>query len=126
LILSFVPQMVRIINSDNPNVLFFPLSDSIILTIFYLLAIYFRRNASKHMRYMVGTALVFLSPTLGRVGPLLLGLSDAVTQNTLYGIIYLILIGLIFLDRKNARNFQPYLIIFSIWVVHQITFNLVF
>ena len=126
LILSFIPQMISIINSDNPTVLFFPLSDSITLIIFYSLAIYHKRNVSKHMRYMIGAALVFLSPTLGRIGPLLIGLSDTVTQNILYGIIYLILIVLIFYDRKNGRNYKPYVLIFSIWIIHQITFNLIF
>jgi len=78
------------------------------------------------MRYMIGTAIVFLSPTLGRIGPLLLGLSDSVTQNILYGIIYLILIVLIFYDKKNEKKYQPYLLIFSVWIIHQITFNLIF
>jgi hypothetical protein len=126
LILSFIPQMIRIVNSDNPTVLFFPLSDSITLIIFYSLAIYHRKNLPKHMRYMIGTAIVFLSPTLGRIGPLLLGLSDKVTQNILYGIIYLILTGLILYDKKNKKKYQPYLFIFSVWIIHQITFNLIF
>lgn len=82
LILSFIPQMIRIINSDNPNVLFFPLADSILLTLCYSLAIYYRKNVSKHMRYMIGTAIVFLGPTIGRIGPLILGLPESVTQNS--------------------------------------------
>lgn len=126
LILSFIPQMIRIINSDNPNILFFPLADSLLLILFYSLAIYHRKNMSKHMRYMIGTALVFLGPTIGRIGPLILGLSENVTQNSLYGLIYLILIGLIFLDRKYRKNYQPYLIILSTWVIHQVIFNLIF
>jgi hypothetical protein len=126
LILSFIPQMIRLINSDNPAFLFFPLSDCIALTIFYLLAIYHRKNPSKHMRYMIGTALVFLSPTLGRIGPLWLGVSDVVNQNVIYGIIYLIMIGLIFLDRKSGKDYNPYLLILATWFIHQITFNLIF
>ncbi len=78
------------------------------------------------MRYMIGTAIVFLSPTLGRIGPLLLGVSDVVNQNAIYGIIYLILIGLIFLDKRNGKKYHPYLLILSIWIIHQITFNLIF
>lgn len=112
LILSFIPQMIRIINSDNPNVLFFPLADSILLKLFYSLAIYHKKNPAKHMRYMIGTALVFLGPTIGRIGPLVLGLSESVTQNSQYGLIYLILIGLIILDKKNGKNFKPYFINF--------------
>ena len=75
---------------------------------------------------MIGVALVFLDPTLGRIGVLLLGLSDKVNQNVLCLTIYLILIGLILLDRKNGKNYRPYLLIFSIWIIHQITFNLIF
>ena len=126
LILSFVPQMIRIINSDNSTVLFFPLADSILLTLCYALAIYHRNNVSKHMRYMIGTAIVFLGPTIGRIGPLILGLSQNVTQNAQYGLIYLILIGLILLDRKNGKNFQPYLQILGVWIIHQIVFNVLF
>ena len=126
LILSFIPQMIRIINSDNPNILFFPLADSILLILFYSMAIFHRKKISKHMRYMIGTAIVFLGPTIGRIGPLVLGLSENWTQNIQYGLIYLILIGLIMLDRKHGKNYRPYLIMLSTWIVHQITFNLIF
>ncbi len=126
LILSFVPQMIRLIHSDHAIALFFPLSDSILLILFYSLAIYYRKEAPKHMRYMIGTAIVFLSPTLGRIGPHFLEWSDSLTQNILYGVIYMILIGLILLDRKSGKNYNPYLLIFGTWVIHQITFNLLF
>jgi len=126
LILSFIPQMISIINSDHSNILFFPLADSLLLTMCYSLAMYHRKNMPKHMRYMIGTAIVFLGPTIGRIGPLILGLSQNVTQNSQYGLIYLILIGLIMLDRKHRKNYQPYLIILSTWIIHQITYNLIF
>lgn len=126
LILSFVPQMVRIIHSDTPQVLFFPLADSVLLLLFYSLAMYNRRNASKHMRYIIGTATVFLGPTLGRIGPNLLDWSENVTQNIQYGVVYLILIGLIFYDKRNKKKSRPYLLILTTWILHQIIFNLIF
>lgn len=126
LILSFMPQIIRIIHSDNPTVLFFPLADSILLTLCYALAIYHRKNVSKHMRYMIGTAIVFLGPTIGRIGPLILGLSESVTQNSQYALIYFILLGLILLDRKKEKNFQPYLLMLVVWIIHQVVFNLLF
>lgn len=126
LILSFIPGMVRLVNSDDPTILFFPLSDVIMLLLFYSLAIFHKRNTSKHMRYMIGAALVFLDPTLGRIGIFWLGLSDKVNQNLLCTIIFLTLIGLIFVDRKNGKNYTPYLIIFSTWVIHIVIFNLLF
>jgi hypothetical protein len=126
LILSFIPQMIRISNSDMPNFLFFPLADSILLTLCYSLAIYYRKNPALHMRYMIGSALVFLGPTIGRIGPLILGIPTSLTQNLLYAIIYMILAGLIYLDYKKGKKFKPYIIIFTTWVIHQIAFNLVF
>jgi hypothetical protein len=126
LVLSFIPQMINTFNSDQPINLFYSLADATALIIFYALGIYFRYNRDKHMRYMIGTAIVFLMPTLGRIGPFLLGISDTMTQNTIYILIYIILAGLIFMDRKNNKQFQPYLLIFSVWIIHQITFNLIF
>lgn len=126
LILSFIPRMIALINSDHPNNLFFPLADCTLLILFYSLAIYNRRKTPKHMRYMIGAAIVFLGPTIGRIGPLLLGLSDNVTQNVQYGIIYLILIALILLDRKHGKKFNPYLVIFAGYIVHQVIFNMIF
>jgi uncharacterized membrane protein SirB2 len=126
LILSFVPQMIRIIHSDIPQFLFFPLADSVLLILFYSLAMYHRRNASKHMRFIIGTATVFLGPTIGRIGPHFLDWTENVTQNVQYGVIYVILLGLIFYDKRNGKNYKPYVLIFSLWVVHLITFNLIF
>jgi len=126
LILSFIPGMINVANSETPSILFFPLSDVIMMIILYPLAVYHRKNTAKHMRYMIGIALVFLDPTLGRVGVLLLELSDKLNQNLLCAVIYLILIGLIYFDRKHSRNYSPYLLIYSMWVIHQITFNLMF
>lgn len=126
LILSFVPQMIRIINSDAPQFLFFPLADSVLLILFYSLAIYHRRKVSKHMRYIIGSATVFLGPTIGRIGPHIFEWSEIVTQNIQYGIIYLILIGLIFYDKRNKNNYRPYLLILTTWIIHQIIFNMIF
>ena len=126
LILSFVPQMIRIINSDAPQFLFFPLADSVLLILFYSLAIYHRRKVSKHMRYIIGSATVFLGPTSGRIGPHIFEWSEIVTQNIQYGIIYLILIGLIFYDKRNKNNYRPYLLILTTWIIHLIIFNMIF
>ena len=126
LILSFVPMILRNLNSDTPLNAFFPIADCTLLIPFYLLAVYNKKNTPKHMRYMIGAAIVFLGPTIGRIGPILIGLSEKVTQNIQYGIIYLTLLGLILLDRKHGKKFRPYVLIFAGYIVHQITFNLIF
>jgi len=126
LILSFLPQMIRTANSANPKNLFFSLADCTLLIIFYSLAVYYKKISSKHMRYMIATTLVFLGPTVGRIGPILLGWSEMVTQNVQYLIIYLILISLLLYDKKNSRKFQPYAIAICFFVVHQIVYHIVF
>ena len=126
LILSFIPQLIKIISSEDINFLFFPLSDSILLIVFYSLAIYNRKTVSKHMRYMIATAIVFLGPTVGRIGGILLEWPVLLSQSVLYGVIYLILISLIFYDRANKRNYNPYLFAFSCYVIHQVVFYLIF
>lgn len=126
LILSFIPQMIKIINSENINILFFPLSDSILLILFYSFAIYNRKTVSKHLRYMVAAALVFLGPTVGRIGPFLLEWSEFLTQNVQYGIIYIILISLIFYDKYNKRNYFPFLFAMLCYIIHQSIYFIIF
>jgi hypothetical protein len=126
LILSFIPLIISMYHSDHPKKIFLPLADSIMLILFYLLAIYNKKNVSKHMRFMIGITLVFLGPIIGRIGLLILELSPIVTQNLFYGIIYLILIGLIFYDKKFNGNYQPYILLLGIWITHQVVFNLIF
>jgi len=126
LILSFVPQIIRTANSVNPRNLFFPLADGSLLIIFYSLAVYYKKISSMHMRYMIATTLVFLGPTIGRIGPILLGWSELFTQNIQYGIIYTILAVLLFYDKTNGKKYQPYVTAFCFFIIHQIVFHIVF
>jgi len=126
LILSFVPQMIKILHSDYIRPLFFPLADCIILMVFYGLAIYHRKSSPKHMRYMIAVALVFLGPTIGRIAGILINWPPLVGQNVLYGIIYLTLVGLIYFDKANSKNPNPYIFSFIIYIIHQAVFLVIF
>jgi hypothetical protein len=126
LILSFIPQILRNINEGHLKSAFFPIADSLLLISFYSLAIYNRKTSSRHMRFMIATALVFLGPTVGRIGPIWFGWSEILTQNIQYGIIYLILLSLIFYDKSNQRKYNPYLVAITCFAVHQAVFYLVF
>jgi hypothetical protein len=126
LILSFIPQIIKIIRTEDIANLFFPLGDAALLIAFYSLAIFYRKKSSKHMRYIIASALVLLGPTFGRIGPNLLGMSGILTQNVQYTIIYSILISLILYDKKNHRKSQPYLIAMAGFIIHQIVFHIIF
>jgi len=126
LIVSFIPQIIKIIRKENIVNLFFPLGDGTLLIAFYSLAIYYRRNTSKHMRYMIALTLVLLGPTWGRMGGSLLGLTDLATQNIQYAIIYAILVSLTLYDIRNKRKYFPYLIAIFAFMIHQAVYYWVF
>ena len=126
LILSFIPQMINKINSDDVKSLYFSIADSFLLITFYSLAIRNRKTVSKHMRYMITIALVFIFPTFGRISGNLLGWSNLLGQNVSYGIIFIVLIGLIYYDRSKKRKYSPYLLAIVFFVMHQIGFHIVF
>lgn len=123
LISSILPLIIeKIQETGNFMDAYFPIADSILLLLFYSLAIYNKNNVAKHMRFMIGTTLVFLGPTIGRIGPILFDLSSFLTQHILYGIIYLILTLLILTDKNNKRNYSPYVFIFTFFLFHHIGF----
>ncbi len=126
LVLSFIPQIIKVINTEDLAYLFFPVSDGILLIVFYSLAIYNRKNTPMHMRYMIVTAVIFLGPTIGRIGPTLLGWTELFTQNVQYAIIYSILLSLVLYDRSNRKKFTPYLVAIVGYVFHQSAYYLVF
>ena len=78
------------------------------------------------MRYMIALALVFIGPTVGRIGPILLGWSELLTQNVQYFIIYLILSMLIFFDVRRKSKFETYLVAIPAFVLHQVVYYLIF
>jgi len=78
------------------------------------------------MRFMIATALVFLGPTIGRIGPIWFAFSEVLTQNIQYTIIYAILISLIFYDKSHKKYYKPYLAAIGCFAMHQIVFYIIF
>ena len=126
LILSTWFQVIRISGSDEPINLFFPLADSVLLILFYGLAIYYRRQQPLHMRYMIGTAIVLLGPTMAYIGPHRLGWSANFTQYAQYAITIFLLTGLLRLDQMHGKKYKPYLIIGLSYAVHLLVYSLLF
>jgi hypothetical protein len=75
---------------------------------------------------MIATVLVFLGPTVGRIGPILLGWSELFTQNIQYGIIYFVLVSLLFYDKSKNKKYQPYVTAICFFLMHQIIYHILF
>jgi hypothetical protein len=119
LILSFLFLLYKNFTSDKPRPDTNAIGDIILLVLFYGLAMYNRkRSIAKHMRYMIGSATVFLDPTLGRIYILLLGIPPIIAINLVYVTVFLIIGTLIYFDKKNGKDYTPYKYILWAWLGH--------
>ncbi len=124
LILSFLPMLAIQFKNTGVKSAFVPMADMALLIFFYALAIINRKNIPYHMRYMIASALVFIDPTVARMLIPVFGMSDLNWFHIIFGIIYAILLGLIFYDIANKRNYKPYIVSLLAFLVYQIGFHI--
>lgn len=116
LILSFIPQMIK---EYGKNLI--PLNagfDILLLLLFYILAIKHKKNIAVHMRYMIAIALIFIGPTLGRIIFILLELENLGALHIPYLMVNGVLLSLIYFDKKNNRNYKPYVVALIAFIVY--------
>ncbi|MGC4036998.1 MAG: hypothetical protein QM764_13655 [Chitinophagaceae bacterium] len=126
LIFSFLPGIIKLYKSSDFRNMFFPVGDCIVLIILYSLAIYYRKKPVKHMRFIIASTLTLLGPTVGRILPIWFGMGDVSTQTIQYLATFGILLSLILYDRKNKRNFKPYVIATYLFAAHAVVFYILF
>lgn len=118
LILSFIPQMIKEYGKG-----LLPLNagfDILLLLLFFILAVKNKNKVALHMRYMIAIALIFVGPTVGRILIFFLDLPHLGAFQLPYLLVISILLGLIFWDRKNKRDYQPYLVALAAFSVYLI------
>ena len=126
LILSFIPGTIKIYHSGIYKNMFFTIGDCAVMTFFYILAIYYKKDSKKHMRYMIASAIMLLGPTIGRILPHLFGFSELATQNGQFACIMMILLALIYYDYSKRNKYQPYLVAIAPFSIHQLVFYYLF
>jgi hypothetical protein len=98
-----------LIATDPPG-LYFSLAGAINFSLFYVLAIVYKKNTAYHMRYIIVSSLALLPPSTGRFFSEELKLGNAGGVFTPL-IVLLIIIGLIIYDKiKLKRVSKPYII----------------
>lgn len=110
------------ISSSRLYILYLQFSLLIIFIISYTLAIIYRKSPSHHVRYIISTALTLIDPAVARI-PLNLPPLPFDYQVFTFSIIYLILLTLIAVDRKQTKAREVFPLILLIFVFFQ-TFNL--
>ena len=93
-------------------ILYLGVSAAILFAVIWGLGIHHRHDSALHARYMAGTALTLIDPSLARVMIFYLpAVPPPLYQWISYGLVYAILLLLIFLDRKSPRG-RP-----ALWVL---------
>ncbi len=116
LILTFVPLITR--DFDGIASVINPIFDAGLLLLFYTLAIRNKKNIAYHMRYMIAITLIFIGPTLARILFHWTDISGFWGTMITWGSINLILVGLIFWDKINHREYKPYIVALSGFFVY--------
>lgn len=88
---------------------------------FYILAIVNKRKVAFHMRYMIATGLVLFNPAITRIT-----LFWSIFFSHVFAFIFtdLLLLTLIFFDRRNNRKFKPYVVALTLFLMYHIAFVL--
>ncbi len=114
-------------HSQNVGLLFIPFTDTFPFVIYYILAIINRKNIAKHMRYMIATSILLLSPGLTRIFIFWFGMDffDTVTPVSL--VMLLVFIGLILYDYRLGKNINnnPFTIALLIILIPTILMRIV-
>ena len=115
-------QYVRFVGQvpehQNRADLFIPLSQLLLFGILYVLAMVYRRQPAWHLRYIVASSVVFLSPALGRVPDLWTGVMFSWMSLFISFLVPdLVLLGLLVLDFRANKNPRPYLISLGLLLV---------
>ncbi|CAG2533801.1 hypothetical protein MAR621_03847 [Maribacter dokdonensis] len=124
-ILSFLIMIYKVIVKKDYDYLVFPIGNMLILIILYVLAIKHRKTTAKHMRYMISSAIVLIDPTIGRWTFNIFG-NDLIAMPITYAIMNLILIGLIFMDKLNGKDYQPYVVALICFILYNLAFFIVY
>jgi hypothetical protein len=86
----------------------------LLFTIFYSLAVAWRKRIALHMRYMIATGLVLITPSLARVTGYWLGVNEYPSFVFSFVVIDALLLVLLWLDRREAAplSYAPILALF--------------
>lgn len=98
-------------------ILFLGVSASVLFTVIWGLAIRYRHEPALHARYMAGSALTLIDPSMARVMIFWIpSIPPPMYQFITFGLIYAILLLLIFLDRKAKRGRSAFWVLLALFV----------
>ena len=120
---GFYIKMIADLPADKViSMLFVPFYQIIDFVILYLLAIYYKRFAPYHMRYMIGTSMAIVGAAVRRIGTKLLGMSSPDAFLYTFILTDVVLMALIMYDIRYKKDWKPYFISLVIILISQIAY----
>lgn len=110
ILISFIPIYMKQIKYNYLPLTILTASGIISVILFYALAIYHKKKVQLHMRYMIVLTLIFTFPAIGRI--FIHWFDFSFMQNMIVGFSLksVLLIGLSIKDKRNNKNYIPYLV----------------
>jgi hypothetical protein len=96
--------------SENLRSLFVSFGELVLFSAFYALAVLHRRSIAPHMRYMILTGLVLITPSLGRVLGYWFDVAEYPAFLVTFVLVDAILIALVAIDWRRLDCRRPYLV----------------
>ena len=105
--------------------LFLPLSQMVVFTVLYILAMINQKKTPLHLRYIITCSLVLLAPGLERIP--IYWFEQPEQQSTIFAFIItdLTILFLLFYDRKNNKNYNAYPISLVLLLLVHILYQLI-
>lgn len=126
ILISFIPIYTKQLTYNYLPLTILTASDIISIILFYGLAIYHKKNTQLHMRYMIVLTLIFAFPAIGRIFIHWLDFSFIQNMIVCFSLTSVLLIGLSIKDKRNNKNYTPYLVGIIFFAVKQTVIVLAF
>ncbi len=119
LLASLIPPILSGFAKGGGPALVMPGSIFILLIVYYTLAIVNRKKTMAHMRYMIGIAFLFVTPSVGRIFIFYIVRDRFLMVSCVFTLINLVILYLLIRDIRNKKDYKPYLVVLVGFVAYQ-------
>ena len=117
---QYLKNAPRMPEMQNLAFLYLPTSALIPFVTLYIIAVAYRKQSAKHMRYIIASAVALLGPGVGRLN---LGITDFnMAVMFAFGLCDAFLIGLLIYEYTKGKHYYPYLVSLSICAIFHYAF----
>lgn len=115
--MGYLRDAVDLPKEENIGMLALTIPDLFGFSILYVLAMINKNNAAIHMRYIIGTSLLLISPGLGRIAINYAGTSLPTSAELSHSAAILVSIIFVLYDLRKRSPYKPFLVAFIVLTI---------